>query len=150
MSAAEHFGPQLQMFIPAGAFEAARAEGALNFSFSVNEGDSFEEIKAKKLAAADISRAANTREEADPGEETFAENVRRVGVREPVALKWDPDQKVRLTEGHHRVLLQAALDPTKEIPVTHGGKVIDSQGVTRNYNAFAPADSGRWIRKKKS
>lgn len=148
MSAAEHFGPQLQMFIPAGAFEAARNEGALNFSLSVNEGDSFEEIKAKKLAAADISKAANTREVADPGEETFADSVRREGVKQPVSLKWDPDQKVRLSEGHHRVLVQADVDPTREIPVTHGGKVIDFQGVTRNYNAFAPADSDRWIRKR--
>lgn len=148
MSAAEHFGPQLQMFIPAGAFEAARAEGALNFSLSVNEGNSFEEIKEKKIAAAKASKPANTRDAAEEGEETFYDNVEREGVRRPVSLHWEPERTPKLTEGHHRVLAQADIDPTREIPVIHGGKVPNAMGELRSYPAFAPADSARYIRKR--
>jgi hypothetical protein len=144
MSAAHHFGPQLQMFVPAGAFSQARAEGALQFS---EGGGDVEGLKAKKVGEAKVGMVTNVIDRAEPGQETFYQNVQREGVKNPVQVKWDPDAGPRLAEGHHRVLTAEAVAPRSEIPVTHGGKAKNAAGEWRNYNAFAPAQAHRWVRK---
>ena len=132
------------MFVPAGAFEAAREAGALQFS---EGGGDVEGLKAKKVGEAKVGMVGNVIDVAAPGEETFYQNVAREGVKNPVSIHHEPDAPDRLKEGHHRVLTAAEVSPTSEIPVTHGGKAPNAAGELRNYNAFAPAQAHRWVRK---
>jgi hypothetical protein len=146
MSAAHHFGPQLQMFIPAGAFGEAREAGALTFS---EGGGDVEALNAKKVGEAKVGMVTNTLDRAEPGQETFYQNVAREGVKNPVSIRHEPDAVPRLQEGHHRVPVAVETrGPRDEIPVTHGGKAKNAEGEWRNYNAFPPAQAHRWVRKR--
>lgn len=131
MAARDHFGPQLQMFIPAGAFEEAARDPKSRFWFGdapldEEAEDELEALKQEKLEGAERRGARPVNAEyymetgllRYPGDASFRESIRREGVKEPVQIELEGDQDT-LIEGHHRVFTAADIDPTMEIPVSY-------------------------------
>lgn len=129
MSRRDHFGPQLQMFIPAGAFEEAHKEGALEFGdadlFTMNSSDVVRRTGIHDLKRVKIREARRGSEDyvfdVNRGDVSFYESVRRDGVRKPVEIEHDGDYpgSKTLVDGHRRVFAQADIDPNREVPVEH-------------------------------
>lgn len=132
MAAKDHFGPQLQMFIPAGAFEEAAREENPSLVFadliSFEEGyppeqPDMDTLKRVKLRQSAMIRTddvdADEYREARLGEETLMQGIRREGVKKPVTLWHEDGGPVELGDGQHRVFAAASIDPKMEIPVRH-------------------------------
>lgn len=137
MSASDHFGPQLQMFIPAGAFKAAAEAGKFGFTDRYDD-QSVEDLHEEKVDEAHRGSETNahgigyTRTTTGP---TFYESVKAKGVREPVQVSHLLHEGPSLREGHHRVFVSADIDPKREVPVIHGGYAKRPRGDGHDYVA---------------
>jgi hypothetical protein len=120
MARREHFGPQLQMFVPAGEFVKAAREERLTFGDDYGQGiESLTEEKVAEAKSGPIKASHGRRVKA--GRESQYENIKREGVKEPVTLDVEDDGVPELSDGHHRVLAAADANPRAEIPVVWGG-----------------------------
>lgn len=131
MAARDHFGPQLQFFIPAGAFEEAAREipDQVKFGdimpYDADQADEqIDRLKRLKIAESRTERWGHP-----PLRPDIEESGR---VKKPVALtsrfmrekdkdgSWGAFRNMFIVEdGHHRVFTAADIDPTMEIPVKY-------------------------------
>lgn len=132
MAARDHFGPQLQFFIPAGAFEEAAREipDQVKFAdimpYDADQADErIDRLKRLKIAESRVERW---------GQPPLRSDIEESGrVKKPVALSarfmreptkdengsWVVRNMFIVDDGHHRVFTAADIDPTMEIPVSY-------------------------------
>ena len=116
MSSSDHLHPgQLQMFMPAGELRAMKPSDGCS-------GETDEWVWNQK------QNEDQYLVHVDGKDERIGESIRKRGVLRPVQLLPDKSKdssgrrglfRKRVLEGHHRVAIAAAHDPTMEIPVVH-------------------------------
>lgn len=134
MAARDHFGPQLQFFIPAGAFEEAAREDpnlvqfadAAAYPYVPEDADEkITRLKALKIAESRVERWGRP-----AVRDSIAESRQ---VNKPVDLKtrfvrdyprgkngaYSVRNRFVVDDGHHRVFAAASVDPGMEIPVRY-------------------------------
>lgn len=131
MAAQDHFGPQLQMFIPAHVL-ASEVPGYRHGDR--RDTDSLAELRQDKVAQSKQGSAYWWGDRRKPGEPSLYESIAQSGVQHPVSLTiaHNPDTEeveTRLTDGHHRVFSAQEVsehrraenvpNPDLEIPVTY-------------------------------
>jgi hypothetical protein len=120
MARREHFGPQLEMFVPAGAFEAAARADRLVLG-DLYDGD-IGSLVNEKVQESEVGPPGGTHgRRALPGKTTLYKSIKKHGVKEPVIISHEDDLVPELGDGHHRAFTAADIDPKTEVGLVHGG-----------------------------
>lgn len=132
MARRDHFGPQLQLFIPAHVLMSE----APNFRHGdLRDGESVEDLAQEKVDQSKTRRVGFHRFLSGESP-TLYDSIAQEGVKDPVRLVIDTDSKTgetvtSLFDGHHRAASAAAIskdraaenlpNPNMEVPVTYDG-----------------------------
>lgn len=114
MAAARHINPnQLAMLY--------QAKDLVNPEKFVHDSQPFysspEKMREMKLEEAKAGSADTVSKRREPGNPSLAESISREGVRVPVVARIGRNGRPTLSDGHHRVIAAADVNPNMEIPV---------------------------------